>query len=113
MIEHGFFTREAGSYQERIHHIQLAYASYAALLAALGMASLLGEKDNLPGAGRRNIQSDTVASNHKKTVRDAPRFLHHFYFLRSSMNSDKDIWTRFPLLLIERYAPWISSIWLS
>ena len=33
MNEYGFFTHEDGSYQERVHPIQRAYASYAALLA--------------------------------------------------------------------------------
>jgi hypothetical protein len=42
MNEYGFFTHEAGSYQERVHHIQLAYASYAALLALFEITSLLG-----------------------------------------------------------------------
>ena len=42
MNEYGFFTQEAGSYQERVHHIQLAYASYAAVLALCEIASLLG-----------------------------------------------------------------------
>jgi hypothetical protein len=42
MNEYGFFTHEAGSYQERVHHIQLAYASYAALLAFFEITSLLG-----------------------------------------------------------------------
>ena len=42
MNEYGFFTHQAGSYQERVHHIQLAYASYAALLALFESTSLLG-----------------------------------------------------------------------
>jgi len=42
MNEYGYFTHEDGSYQERVHHIQLAYASYAALLALFEITSLLG-----------------------------------------------------------------------
>jgi hypothetical protein len=74
MNEYGFFTHEAVSYQERVHHVQLAYASYAALLALFEIASLLGEKDDLHV---RVVQSGTVVSNHKKIVREALRFLHH------------------------------------
>jgi hypothetical protein len=42
MTEYGFVTYEDGLYQERVHHIQLAYASYAALLALFEITSLLG-----------------------------------------------------------------------
>ena len=42
MNEYGYFTHEDGSYQERVRHIQLAYASYAALLALFEITSLLG-----------------------------------------------------------------------
>ena len=42
MNEYGFFTHEASSYEEGVHHIQLAYASYAALLALFEITSLLG-----------------------------------------------------------------------
>ena len=42
MIEYGFFTYEDDPYEKRVHHIQLAYAPYAALLAASEVTSILG-----------------------------------------------------------------------
>ena len=42
MNEYGVVTHEGGLYEERVHHVQLAYAPYAALLAAFGVTSLLG-----------------------------------------------------------------------
>jgi predicted Na+-dependent transporter len=42
MNEYGFSTYEDGSYQDRVHHVQLVYASYAALLALFEITSLLG-----------------------------------------------------------------------
>jgi hypothetical protein len=42
-------------------------------------------------AGFRYCRSGTVdsVSNEKKIVPEAQGFLHHFYFLRSSMKADK------------------------
>ena len=42
MNEYDFFTCEVGSYEEGVHHIQLAYAAYAGLLASFEITSLLG-----------------------------------------------------------------------
>ena len=42
MNEYDARPHEYGLYEERVRHIQLAYASYAALLAVLEGASLLG-----------------------------------------------------------------------
>ena len=44
MNEYGLFSHEDGSYQERVRHIQLAYASYAAVLALFEITSLLGAR---------------------------------------------------------------------
>ena len=42
-------------------------------------------------AGRRHSRSGTVdrMSNQRKIVPEAPRFLHHFYFLCVYLNADK------------------------
>jgi hypothetical protein len=42
MNEYDVFTHEDGSHEEGVLYIQLAYAPYAALLAALIVTSLLG-----------------------------------------------------------------------
>ena len=45
MNEYGFPTYEDGSYQKRVQHIELAYASYAGLLVSFEVTSLLaGER---------------------------------------------------------------------
>ena len=44
MNEYGVCPHEDGWSEEGVHHAQLAYASYAALLAAFEVTSLLGRK---------------------------------------------------------------------
>jgi hypothetical protein len=74
MNEYGFFTHEAGSYQERVHHIQLAYASYAALLALFEITSLLGvEGLNLSPVCYRGFNCAQCRRSHAYTSRIEPR----------------------------------------
>lgn len=62
MNEYVLFTHEDGSYVEGVHHIQLAYASYEALLALFKITRLLG----VGTRGRRQDQgNESVSAMHR------------------------------------------------
>jgi hypothetical protein len=58
MNEYGFPTYEDGSYQERVHRIQLVYASYAALLALFEITSLLGVERNAEFSEKMSVRTE-------------------------------------------------------